>query len=108
MSGLFRARNNFRPAAEASGGSICGLRMKAGLSFSHTQAGNTPGETAAGGRGRSPLPSDFPRPFDLLPPSWAQRFARETHGARSPHAPLTPAAQPAGIPARKEPAHGQA
>ena len=73
MSGLFRARNNFWPAAEASGG-----------------------------RGQSPLP------FDLPPPSWAQRFARETHGARSPHAPLTPAAQPAGIPARKEPAHGQA
>ena len=102
MSGLFRARNNFQPAAEASGGSICGLRMKTRLSFSHTQAGNTPGEAAAGGRGQSPLPFGFPRP------SGVQSFARETHGARSPHAPLTPAAQPAGIPARKEPVHGQA
>ena len=73
MSGLFRARNNFRPAVEASGG-----------------------------RGQSLLPFDLPRP------SGVQGFARETHGARSPHAPLTPAAQPAGIPARKEPAHGQA
>ena len=107
MSGLFRARNNFRPAAEASGGSICGLRMKAGLSFYHTQAGNTPGRPPQA-RGQSPLPSDFPLPFGLPRPSGAQRFARETHGARSPHAPLTPAAQPAGIPARKEPAHGQA
>ena len=98
----------YRPAADGLRREYLWLSDGMGAGSPDPTAGNTPGETAAGGRGQSPLPFDFFRPFDLPRSSWAQGFARETNGARLAHAPLTPAAQPAGIPARKEPAHGQA